>query len=80
MIIIRVKLNEQKGIYRDIVVDTNTSLYDLAEMVVKSFGFDFDHSFGFYSSPSIYSKCRDTVHYELFYDMGEEVDELAESV
>ena len=80
MIIIRVKLNEQKGIYRDIVVDTNTSLYDLAEMVVKSFGFDFDHSFGFYSSPSIYSKGRDTVHYELFYDMGEEVDELAESV
>lgn len=79
-IIIRAKLNSQKRIYRDVVVDSQTSLYDVAEMVVTSFGFAFDHSFGFFSSPDIYGKGKDAVHYELFYDIGEEIEELTESV
>lgn len=79
-LIIRAKLNDQKRIYRDIVVSPNTSLYKLAGYVVYSFGFDFDHCFGYFQSPDIFGKGKDALHYELFYDIGEEIDENTRSV
>lgn len=79
-IIIRAKLYDQKRTYRDIVVQPETNLYSLAAMVIASFGFDFDHCFGFFASPDIYGRGRDAAHYELFYDIGEEVEDLTESV
>ena len=57
-------------IYRDIEIAGTASLYALAQAVVRSFDFDFDHAFGFYSKlkGNIYDF---PVRYELFVDMGE---------
>ena len=46
------------------------NLYDLAGEIVRVFGFDFDHAFGFYSklTGDIFGS---PVKYELFADMGE---------
>ncbi len=79
-IIIRAKLNDQKRVYRDIIVNPQMNLYDLAGVVLDSFGFMRDHCFGFYSAPGVYGKGKDAVHYELFYDTGDEVEELCKSV
>jgi hypothetical protein len=46
------------------------NLYDLAGGIVRVFGFDFDHAFGFYSklTGDVFGS---PVEYELFADMGE---------
>jgi len=46
------------------------NLYDLAGEIVRVFGFDFDHAFGFYSklTGDVFGS---PVKYELFADMGE---------
>ena len=81
MIIIRAKLNDNKRTYRDIAIkDTETSLYYLAKYILDSYNFYFDHCFGFYKSADIYGRGKNQTHYELFYDIGEEIDELTESV
>lgn len=79
-IAIRAKLADQKRIYRDIAIDGEKNLYSLAEAVTAAFGFAFDHCFGFFSSPDIYGRGKDNVHYELFYDIGGEVEDLTRSV
>ncbi len=78
--IIRAKLENEKNVYRDIYVDPYVSLYVIASYVVASFGFNFDHSFGFYQSSDIFGKGKDLPNYELFFDIGEEVDDTTESV
>jgi hypothetical protein len=57
-------------IYRDIEIAGTSSLYALAQVIVRSFDFDFDHAFGFYSKlkGNIYDS---PVRYELFVDIGE---------
>ena len=57
-------------VYRALEIADTCSLYVLAQAVVRSFDFDFDHAFGFYSKlkGSIYES---PVRYELFVDMGE---------
>ena len=57
-------------IYRDIEIAGTGSLYALAQAIVRSFDFDFDHAFGFYSKlkGNIYDSA---VRYELFVDIGE---------
>ena len=57
-------------IYRDIEIAGTSSLYTLAQAIVRSFDFDFDHAFGFYSKlkGNIYDA---PVRYELFVDIGE---------
>ena len=57
-------------IYRDIDIAGTGSLYTLAQAIVRSFDFDFDHAFGFYSKlkGNIYDS---PVRYELFVDLGE---------
>ena len=57
-------------IYRDIEIAGTGSLYALAQAIVRSFDFDFDHAFGFYSKlkGNIYNS---PVRYELFVDIGE---------
>ena len=37
-------------LYRVLAVPEEFTLYDLAEAIVDSFGFDFDHAFGFYNN------------------------------
>lgn len=80
VVIIRAKLNDQKRVYRDIAVDPFVNLYVLASYVTEAFGFGFDHCFGFFNSPDIFGKGKDSTHYELFFDIGEEIDENTESV
>jgi hypothetical protein len=57
-------------IYRDIELVEAGTLSKLAEAVVISFGFDFDHAFGFYSKLKghFYDSPR---RFELFVDIGE---------
>ena len=57
-------------IYRAFEIADTSSLYVLAQTIVRAFDFDFDHAFGFYSKlkGNIYDS---PVRYELFVDMGE---------
>jgi hypothetical protein len=57
-------------VYRAFEIAGTSSLYVLAQAIVRSFDFDFDHAFGFYSKlkGNIYDS---PVRYELFVDMGE---------
>lgn len=50
----------------------DSSLHDLAEILLKSIGFDLDHAFGFYSNlngPAWRKSANDGEHYTLFADM-----------
>ncbi len=71
---IRAKLMFQKKTYRDIEIGGEMSLYRLAEAIVGSFDFDFDHAFGFYDNlgEDFYDS---PIRYELFADMGEDWDD-----
>jgi hypothetical protein len=57
-------------IYRAFEISSASSLYILAQAIVRAFDFDFDHAFGFYSGlkGNIY---HSPVRYELFVDLGE---------
>jgi hypothetical protein len=55
--------------YRVIAILDKMSLYNLAEIIIESFDFDFDHAFGFYSN--IKNWPRSDEGYELFADIGE---------
>ena len=57
-------------LYRDIELPSNKSLEDLAAAIVRAFGFDFDHAFGFYSKLTGHYHDSDE-RYELFADLGE---------
>ena len=69
--ILRVALEHDRSIYRDIEIQGAKSLYKLAEAIVAAFGFDFDHAFGFYSGLTPTKMLRANPRYELFADMGE---------
>jgi len=56
-------------VYRTVAVLDNFTLYEVAETIVGSFGFDCDHSFGFYDNLENWTKS--TEGYELFTDMGQ---------
>jgi hypothetical protein len=36
-------------VYRDIEIDSDRSLFELAHVITKAFGFDFEHAFGFFN-------------------------------
>lgn len=55
--------------YRVIAIRPDASLYLLAEEILDSFDFYFDHSFGFFAGPAWH---KATEGYELFSDIGEE--------
>jgi hypothetical protein len=57
-------------ICRAFEIASTASLYALAQAIVRSFDFDFDHAFGFYNKlkGNIYDS---PVRYELFVDIGE---------
>src|SRR5215203_4189283 len=72
--IIRVTLQGEPSIYREIEVESRKTLSDLAEVIVHAFGFEFDHAFGFYSKLKGQDVMRSQPKYELFADMGEKTD------
>ena len=56
--------------YRVLAAPEELTLYNLAEVIVDSFDYDFDHAFGFYND---IKRWTDSVEgYELFADIGEE--------
>ncbi len=65
----QVTMEEKKGLIREFQVPATISLYRLAETIIDSIGWDFDHAFGFYSDLEKYS--NSTEKFELFSDMGE---------
>jgi hypothetical protein len=69
--IFRAALQGRTSIYRDIEIDPAKSLYVLAEAIVSSFDFDFDHAFGFYTGPTPAKMHKTFPKYELFADMGD---------
>jgi len=73
-LIVRAMLPRRAKVYRDIEVDAGASLYDLAEAIVASFDFAFDHAFGFYSGKTEQTLMRAHPKYELFVDLGEGTD------
>ena len=68
--IVTIRLTFEAGIFRDIEIAADASLYKLAEAITRAFGFDFDHAFGFYSKLAgrFYNS---PVKYELFADMDD---------
>jgi hypothetical protein len=55
-------------IYRDVEIESEASLRALAEAIVASYDFDFDHAFGFYDRfGDAWSAAKEK--YELFADM-----------
>ncbi|MFC5050817.1 hypothetical protein ACFPK9_09340 [Rubritalea spongiae] len=52
-------------------VTENTSLFDLAAVLLESIGFDLDHAFGFHSSPNGPYDRNETKEYTLFADQGD---------
>jgi hypothetical protein len=61
------KISLDKKIYRIIEIEGGKSLYNLASAIVKAFGFDFDHAFGFYNN--LKNQYDSDEIYELFIDM-----------
>lgn len=57
-------------IIRKIQIAGNKTLYNLARVITKAFGFYFDHCFGYYCN---FNNLRDSIRgYELFVDIDEE--------
>lgn len=70
ILILRAALDGAASIHRDIEIESSKSLYKLAQAIVSSFGFDFDHTFGFYAGLTPAKMMRVHPKYELFADMG----------
>jgi len=62
---------------RDIEIESNKSLYDLAAAIVQAFDFELDHAFGFFSKLDDYI-FDPPVCYELLADL--DGDSKAQSV
>lgn len=72
--IVRVKLSDAEPVegrrpFAIIAIRSDQSLADLASMILVSFGFDDDHSYGFYSDFRRYTQSDE--RYELSADTGE---------
>ncbi len=72
--VVRVALQDEPSIYREIEIESSKTLNALAKAIVHAFGFDFDHAFGFYSKLTGSDVMRSQPKYELFADMGEDSD------
>ena len=76
--ILRAVLEDDSAVSREIEIDSEKNLSDLAKAIVEAFGFEFDHAFGFYGNlTGRYHEAEE--RYELFADMGE-ADEGVRSV
>lgn len=72
--IFKIKLLNDKKIVREIEVLENTNLYKLAEVIVGAYGFNFDHTFGFFSTITTDwpLMAKSEKMYELFADMKDQ--------
>src|SRR3989338_9429900 len=70
--IFHIHLFNNLKIIREIEVLEDINLYKLAEAIVKSYDFDFDHAFGFFSTISESGYFKSERKYELFTDLEDE--------
>ncbi len=70
---IKASLIDHPDCWREIEVPKSVSLATLARGIVNSFGFSFDHAFGFYSDLGDYYQGSRT-RYEFFADMDDADD------
>src|SRR3954469_10198108 len=66
--VLRVKLQDEPSIVREIELPSDRKLVNLAQGIVRAFDFGFDHAFGFYSALEG-NVLRSQPKYELFADM-----------
>lgn len=66
------------SVIRELALLETQTLYNLAEAIIDSFDFDFDHAFGFFNDVKNWHRAER--QYELFKDVGEECNPCAESV
>ena len=66
----------KQGISRDIEVPENINLYKLAEAIVDTYNFNFDHCFGFFNKIAESRYFDSEKKYELFTDLIEEGEDL----
>ena len=62
-------LNDGDGYQAVFAISGNINLYGLAEHIIDTLGFDFDHAFGFYDNLKNPYKSKEC--YTLFADIGE---------
>lgn len=66
----KASLLQDSNIYRVIEINPNLSLNNLAEAIIESFDFDFDHCFGFFDQNPNQGPIYDSIEkYELFNDL-----------
>jgi Plasmid pRiA4b ORF-3-like protein len=75
---ITLRVSLEPKIFRDIEISGEASLYKLAQVITKVFGFGFDHMFGFYDN--LKNPYKSKTVFELFADMGEPSVEGARGV
>ena len=76
--IFQIKFKDDPKISRKIEILGGSSLYKLAEIIIDSFDFDFDHCFGFFSDTTgDYFKSKK--QYELFADLEDQGIEPVDS-
>ncbi len=63
------ELETESGYQAEIAISGNVNLYGLAEHIIDTVGFDFDHAFGFYDN--LKNPYSSGIRYTLFSDMGE---------
>ena len=70
------EINTGKAI-STVTLTKNSNLYDLAEILLESIGFDLDHAFGFYSNLDgpVGMRRDEGEHYTLFADMGDMMED-----
>jgi len=49
--VLRIKLQDEPSIVREIELPSDRKLVNLAQCIVRDFDFDFDHAFGFGACP-----------------------------
>ena len=69
LIKLKITNDRDKKNFKILEVPTNMTLYKFAEILVKSFGFYFDHAFGFYNNIKDPNKSDEI--YELFTDLDD---------
>jgi hypothetical protein len=62
-------VDDGNGYQATIAISGSINLYELAEHIIDTIGFDFDHAFGFYDG--LKNPYNSKVRYTLFADMGE---------
>jgi hypothetical protein len=63
-----------KGVSSEFAISGDESLYKLSKAIVKSFGFAFDHTFGFVTDDDVWHSAGDS--YTIFFDLNKDDDSI----